>query len=239
MDFTQAGLQFDDRFALFPHIDNFGALSHSGHSPELDTLLIEEDAPFFAAFIFKLGQIFDHCVDVEALHALILLQQALHLPNLLIKHGEELGRLLDLHGLFAEQALRLLKLRPQRVDLHLHLALRRVPQRRIVRKSGSFVRIVAQRGGSLHAAFLLIVARHGRHGLRVEQVLLGGQRLVCVVGHEAVLHRHRLRLLILISDLKFCFRWLVDHPGLHFARFFLLALPLFLALLVDGGVGTG
>ena len=91
LDLPQAGLQLDDRFTLFPHIYDFGALAHRADPAQLDTLLIKENASLLPILVLQLGQVLDHSVDVEALHRFVLLKHRLHLSHLLIKHSEQLG----------------------------------------------------------------------------------------------------------------------------------------------------
>lgn len=41
LDFSQAGLQFDDRFSFLPHVDDFPhPLAHSAHTAQFYALLI-------------------------------------------------------------------------------------------------------------------------------------------------------------------------------------------------------
>jgi len=40
LDFSQASLQFDDRFTFFPHVNDFGSLAHCAYAPQFNALLI-------------------------------------------------------------------------------------------------------------------------------------------------------------------------------------------------------
>ena len=74
LNLSEPCLQFEYRFALFPHIDNFSALSHGADPAEFDALLIQEHPSFLSILVFQLCQVLYQCVDIEPLHVLILLQ---------------------------------------------------------------------------------------------------------------------------------------------------------------------
>ena len=55
LNLSEPCLQFEYRLALFPHIDDFGALSDRRDSAKLDALLVEPHAAFLSVLILQLG----------------------------------------------------------------------------------------------------------------------------------------------------------------------------------------